>query len=213
MIFNKSSDPPDVYRIDSPDQLALLDSSVRYEILAAMEAADGPLTVTEMARELGRPADGLYYHVDLLVEGGLLREVGRRETRGRAATLYGLPGRMLAVRYPLDDPEGMEKIRRMASEIVRVARREFEAGTVLDRAEGEGEERNLWVARVKSRLSPAELGEVTELLERLREIFGKASRSEEGQLVALTWLLSPIEDRPPRRDGADRNAGEAGHVR
>ena len=66
MIFNKSRDLPDVHWIESADQLALLDSSVRHEILVALEAADGPLSVPEMAAELGRPADGLYYHVPAL---------------------------------------------------------------------------------------------------------------------------------------------------
>lgn len=197
MIFKKSTEGPDVRWIDSADQLALLESPVRQEILDTIEAT-GPCSVPEVARALGRPAAGLYYHVDLLVEGDLLRQAGTRETPGREATLYGLPAPQLRLRYPLDDPAGRERIRRIASAMIRVAERDFEAGMEHRGAEAEGEGRNLWAARLKGRLSAGELRELNELLDRLTDLFSDKPGRGEGQLVTLTWLLSPVEDRPTR---------------
>lgn len=190
---------PEVHWIESPEQLRLLESSVRQDILDAVDAS-GPMSVPELARELGRPADGLYYHVGLLVDGGLLRRVGTRETRRRDAALYGLPASTLRVRYPLEDPERMERVRRMASSMARRAERGFADGSRLPWAVAEGVGRNLWAGRLKGWLSPEELREVNALLGGLAEIFDRARRGQGSRLVSLTWILAPEEDRPVRRD-------------
>ncbi|HYV40165.1 MAG TPA: helix-turn-helix domain-containing protein, partial [Thermoanaerobaculia bacterium] len=59
------------YSITRPDQLAALASPVRQEIvdvLAGMPRAP----IAAIAAALGRPANGLYYHVRELVRVGLV---------------------------------------------------------------------------------------------------------------------------------------------
>lgn len=189
---------PEEYWIERPEQLHLLENAVRLEILDAVDAG-GAMSVREIARELGRPADGLYYHVELLERGGLLQRAGTRATRRRDAAIYELPAERIRLRYSLDDPARMAVVKKIASAILRVAEKDFETGVGLPWAEAEGEERNLWAARLKGWLSPAEIRRVNALLNELREIFEGASRREDSRLVALAWVLTPEEDRPVRR--------------
>ena len=68
--------------------IRLLASPVRQEIVDTLEALGGEASVAELAAEVGRAADGLYYHLRLLVRGGLIDELagdgeGRLEQRQR----------------------------------------------------------------------------------------------------------------------------------
>ncbi len=65
--------------VDDPAVLAALYDPLRYRIFRALEE---PTTIAELAGELGKPANRLYYHVRLLAEAGLVRQVGTR-ARGR----------------------------------------------------------------------------------------------------------------------------------
>ena len=52
-------------------------SPVRRQIVESMQR-QGPCSIAEVARDIGRPADGLYRHVAVLVKSGFLREkIGR----------------------------------------------------------------------------------------------------------------------------------------
>ena len=66
----------DVARID------LLASPARMEIIDALEAARAAMSVAALATQLGRPADGLYYHLRQHVAAGLVVE--QRAAAGRS---------------------------------------------------------------------------------------------------------------------------------
>src|SRR5215831_10287962 len=77
------------HRIRGRRELRALVSPARQEIIDLL-ARMGDTTIAELAAGLGRPADGLYYHVRALQRAGLILEVdgrveGRAELRIRAA--------------------------------------------------------------------------------------------------------------------------------
>jgi len=61
--------------LENKAALTALVSTVRQEIVDTIEALGGDAAVADIAAHLGRPADGIYYHLRRLVEGGVLREV------------------------------------------------------------------------------------------------------------------------------------------
>ena len=65
------------FRICRKDQIRCLMSQVRQEIVDVVEAL-GTCSIGEIAEQLGRSADGLYYHVKALVKVDLLEERGVR---------------------------------------------------------------------------------------------------------------------------------------
>src|SRR5689334_1813461 len=114
------------YTIRRREQIAALASPVRQEIVDMVQAS-GPLSVAELAGLLGRPADGLYYHVKALAKVGLLVErAGRgvRNGRGRTEAVFAVPGR-LRLAYRPKDPENVAGIKRAAAAMLRVTGRTF----------------------------------------------------------------------------------------
>src|SRR4051794_35995334 len=70
-------------------QIQALASPIRQDILDAVTAI-GPCSVAQLAASLGKPADGLYYHIRRLLDVRLLMEVpgdgnGRADLRLDAA--------------------------------------------------------------------------------------------------------------------------------
>lgn len=63
--------------VDDPAVLAALYDPVRYRIFRALET---PRTMAELANEVGRPANRLYYHVGRLLDTGLVRQVDVRHS-------------------------------------------------------------------------------------------------------------------------------------
>lgn len=184
--------------IDDPEQLELLASAARQEILDTVEAL-GTCSVTELAKELGVPADSLYYHVRRLEAAGLLVARGERRTARRDETIYGLCDDSLRVRYDPEDPENVHRVSEIVAALLRVAERDFRDGFTPALATVGGPARNLWGGRVKAWLSDEELREVNDLLQRLMALFRAGSRSEDRQLCSFAWTLAPLEARPVRR--------------
>lgn len=88
-------DLPDEVHATTPAQVKALASEVRTQILdLVLERA---ATVGELAAALDRPKSSLAYHVDQLVDAGLLRVVRTRRIRAIDERFYGRTGRTVVV--------------------------------------------------------------------------------------------------------------------
>jgi DNA-binding transcriptional ArsR family regulator len=86
---------PDEVHATTPAQVKALASEVRTQILdLVLERA---ATVGEFAAALDRPKSSIAYHVDQLVEAGLLRVVRTRRIRAIDERFYGRTGRTVVV--------------------------------------------------------------------------------------------------------------------
>ena len=202
------------HTIERVEQVRVLESTVCQEIVDLIEAA-GPCSVREMARFMSRRPDSLYYHVHKLQDVGLLIDRGKRGSGRRAESVYDIPGRPLRLAYHPSDPENVEAVRRVVASMLRSALRDFRTGFRAEVAVVEGEERNLWAARMKSWLSDAELAELNRLLGLILELFHRAGdEAGEGsspapnpgspgmrRLHTLTWILAPAERGTAPRPG------------
>lgn len=188
-----------IFWIDKPAQVSLLSSAMRQEILDSVNAL-GPCSIAELAEELGVAADSLYYHVRKLVETGLLVPQGARETSRRDEIVYALPGRNMHLKYEPENPANVASISRIISAMLRMTERDFRSGFSHAQAVVEGENRNLWGARMKAWLSEDDLAEVNQLLGRLEDIFRQPKKSGNRKLCALTWIISPKKAQPKRRE-------------
>lgn len=80
---------------DTPEQLRAIAQPLRSLILdLVLERA---ATVTELAITLDRPKSSVAYHVDVLVEAGLLAVVRTRKVRAIEERFYGRTGRTIVV--------------------------------------------------------------------------------------------------------------------
>lgn len=190
-----------VHYIEGRRELRAIRSAVRQEILDTIIAMGGRCSVTELAAELGRPADGLYYHVKALHRAGLLEEAGRQPARRGNETVYRIPGRArtLQIRYRPEDRDNVAAVTGIADNLLRMTARDFRSGYAPGRAVVSGKHRNLWAARNKGWLSRDELAEVNALLNRLIDLFNQPRSPERDKLYALTTVLAPLEVREARR--------------
>ena len=91
---------------DTPQQLKAIAEPVRGLILdLVLERA---ASVTELAAALDRPKSSVAYHVDVLVDAGLLQVVRTRKVRAIDERFYGRTGRTIIVGNS-PSPEGAER--------------------------------------------------------------------------------------------------------
>jgi len=189
--------------IEDAGEIALLASPTRIEIVDTLEALGEAASVAELAAALGRPADGLYYHLRQLADGGLIEEEAAPD--GRRYRSRTRKGDRLRLRYKPGATANADAVGRVAASVLRVAGRDFERALAEPDTVVAGPRRELWAARGKGWVNASELAEINRLLTRLMELVQKpATERPRGKLVALSWVLAPIEAKPARRKSASR---------
>ncbi len=98
--------PDDIKIIDSVETLRMVADPLRLRLLAVLRRA--PATAKELAKELGAPLKGLYYHLALLEEHGLIRIHATRVVSGIIEKQYTVTAYRLSVDRTLLDPEPTE---------------------------------------------------------------------------------------------------------
>jgi predicted ArsR family transcriptional regulator len=186
-------------RIQDPKAIRALTSPVRQEVIDTVESLGGSATIRELAAELGRPADGLYYHVEILRRAGLLAVENGRSRAGRDERRYRIPvheGERLHLVYT---PANRRPIRGIAAGMLRIARRDFDRAIQRDGVRMSGPTRQLWSSRTTGWVTAAELREINAHLERLGELLHRPRARGRDQLISLVWVMAPLEARPVRR--------------
>jgi len=76
----------DELRIEDSSVLAALYDPLRFRLFRLLET---PLSVAELAAEVDRPANRLYYHVRRLMDCGLVKQVDARTSGRRTERIFG----------------------------------------------------------------------------------------------------------------------------
>ena len=180
--------------IARPAQIGVFASAARQEIVDTLDALGGEASAAELAAQLGRPVDGLYYHLNLLVHGGLVRELanggdGRRYRIAPRPSLRYRPGRTSSARA----------VARVATSLLSIAGRDFAAALAKVDTVVSGPRRELWGARIKGWVGEAELIEINRALRRLAQLVRRGRDQRRRRLISLVWVLAPITAQPARR--------------
>lgn len=187
--------------LENDAALGALVSTVRQEIVDTVEALGGAAAVADIAAHLGRPADGIYYHLRRLVDGGVLREGGDPgDGRGRRYDTVAPRGRRVRLKYGRGTRSDPATVTRVVVGMLRTAGRDFDHAVRGGAAVGQGPLRDLWASRLKGWVDDADLREINRLLARLSELLLQPRDSGRDRLVTLAWLLAPIDEQPLRRE-------------
>ena len=199
----KSRGPVERGPIENAKEIGLLASPTRIEIVDTLESLGGEATVAELAAQLGRPADGLYYHLRQLADGGLLVETATPE--GRRYRTRVPEGEHLRLRYKPGKNANAKAVGDVAASVLRVAGRDFKRAIADPDAVAEGALRELWAARNKGWVGDAELAEINRLLMRIIALLHRPRTTARNRLLALSWIVAPVDAKPARREtGAKR---------
>lgn len=202
-----------------PKAMSELFKPARLEVYEALQIA-GPSTIAALAKRLERPADSLYYHVRKLLAIGVVEEVtnagprhggpgdcggstggagaGRPRRKGPEAAVYASVGKRLDAELDPDSRSSREAWAEGGAAVLRLAQRDFartlESGDIRPR----GPRRNVVLRRTKVRLNAAQAKAVNEHIDALTELLGEHVENTTGDLHAITWVMTPLKERPPR---------------
>ena len=173
-------------------QLACLAAAARQEVFDVLEQM-GTISAAELAAVLGRPADGLYFHLRALARAGLVRSATRRTRSGRTETLYRTVKPEVQLAYEPADADNRRAVSAIVASMLRLAnrdfRRSFEGGQVVV----SGAHRELWAWRKVGRLSRAQLAGLNR---RMHDLANAVSAPRgDGRLYAVTVILTPLDHR------------------
>jgi len=182
---------PDIHLIRTARSMRALASPIRQEIVDALESA-GPSTIAALAQVVEKKADGLYFHVRALERVGLVRRVGTEGTGRSAAAVYDVPGRPMRLDYSGAPSSRADRLAPALDCLLRLARRDARRALSNPGARAEGKVRDLWVARVRGRVSNDDLARVNELLAECAAIIRGGSGSPDAAPVALAFALTPV---------------------
>lgn len=176
--------------------LRALASPVRQELLDLL-ARSGPASVADLGRLLGRPADGLYYHLRALERAGLVRSADSRGRAGRSETVYRSTLREPAVRHDPSPGGNSPLVTAIVASMLRLGARDFRRAAANRDVRAFGPARELWALRVTGWLTPSELRDVNRRVSALRDSVGSPGPGR--RLYAVTVLLTPLEHRARRK--------------
>ena len=187
-----------------PKAMSELLKAARLEIYECLQIS-GPLSIAELATRLGRPADSLYYHVRKLLAIGGIEEVGEDGARRGEATTRGRTGAVYAPVAKRVDADLSPRSRRSrkawvegGSSVLRLAQRNLASALEGGEVRPEGARRNVLLRRVKVRLNAKQQREVNRYLDGLDELLRRHAENTSGELQAITFVMTPIEE-PKRR--------------
>jgi DNA-binding transcriptional ArsR family regulator len=180
------------YHIRERRQIDALTSPARQEIVDALPAI-GPCSIAELAEDLGRAPDSLYYHMRLLQRVGLVLPCGTRAEGVRAEALYDTPGARMLIDKEPETARDRKTVLKLISSILRVAERDvgaaFAAGLAVYRRSAR---RNTTAARTKGWLKRDELAEVLAHVEAIGDIVARGTKRRGSTLHAVTCVLTPL---------------------
>ncbi len=184
-------------KISSEAQVEAIASPMRLEVLHGVMAC-GSCTMKELAEHVGRLPESLYYHVNKLLQVGLIKEVDKRPTRRRPEAVYRAIAPALQVDPDERNPGFLKALAKLGAGILRRAERLN--GAALERADTRraGARRNQLLAQRSTRLSPQALARINARLDELIEEFDTAGDDgQDGEFFILTLGLAPASGSRP----------------
>jgi DNA-binding transcriptional ArsR family regulator len=182
---------PSTYWIDRPEQIKALASPLRHEIGDRL-AAQGPLTVRELATALGMRPTAVYHHLKQLEKVGLVRRAGTRREGGRPATAYATPAPRMRLARAARKPRNRKPLAGAGVAAATQAGRDYANGFAAGAIEGAG--RNHWFFRVVTSPSKARLARINALLDELATLVWTPDANP-GPPMSVAWFLAPLAER------------------
>jgi Helix-turn-helix domain len=186
---------PGIATVKSP---AVLASPVRIELIGALQT-HGPTSIRELARYMSRPADGLYHHVRLLLQAGVIRQTDERKTGRHQEAIYGLVAPRIGAALDPASGAGRQAAVRAGHAALRLAAREFAAA--VDACAKGGSAKSTPApreSRQKAWLTDRALSRLLTLQKKIEKLLNAQNRHCRGRLYVLTTVLSPVVKRGRR---------------
>lgn len=183
--------PAQTYWILDKRQLEVMVSPRCHDIVDRL-AAEGPMSIKELARRIGGQPSSLYHHMAKLLGVGLVNDSGYRVVRRRREKLYATPAPRMRLARALVENTYPDLLNEIVSSLTRQMARDFCAGANHPAKQAEGEERNYGFVRMIGRPSPAQLARINACLAEITEILW-SSANDNSPAVSFGGVLTPLD--------------------
>ena len=200
---------PALRRIATPAAWRNILSPIRREIVEAMQEL-GPCPIADVANACGRPADGLYRHVRLLVKAGFLVDAGNRKGKRNVERLFDAAADDFAPPRLRRDSSAAERemIALTAEALARSTARSMRATAAAGRLECRPDARNFFLQHQLAWLTPRRFAEVRDLMLRAYRLLEEGRRERTGDLYEVLSIATPVTRRRGSHSRPERPARE-----
>lgn len=188
--MNARSKRKQEYWISSARELEVLSSPIRNQIALVMERID-PVSVKEIAAELGREPATLYYHMKIFEEVGLIHVQGTRGEGVEKEVLYSLRGSPLRFSDSNLSPSYLAGMAKICSAFLRFAERLFANSLKRRVIRASGPGRQLMVFQGRFRLSKKSLAEFNRRIDELFADLAEMDDADASDAYVLTASFAP----------------------
>jgi len=181
------------YWVERPEQIRALSSPLRHEIGDRL-AAQGPLTVRELAALLGMKPTAVYHHLKELEAVGLVRRAGERREGGRPAIAYATVAPLMRMARAARKKANRKPLAAAGVAAATQAGRDYAKGFAPGQWAIEGPGRNHWFFRMVATPSKARLTRINKLLDELATLVWTPDPNP-GPPMSVAWFLAPLAER------------------
>jgi DNA-binding transcriptional ArsR family regulator len=168
--------------------LDALASPARQELISQL--GEGPATVRDLARALGRTRQSLHYHVAVLERAGLVRGAGWRGAGAARERIYAVAkSRMVVATAPAGPDRAM--VLKAVGASLRLTTRELARALSSPGLRRQGAASEIAVLRGKARLTRKNLRELHGLFGRIEDLLRRAKQGRGKRYYAVTFILVP----------------------
>jgi DNA-binding transcriptional ArsR family regulator len=177
--------------METPQQWSAFCSGVRFEILSCLDGL-GEASVAELAFSMDRSADGLYRHVKILLDAGLIEECDVRRVGRQSEAVYRMSAEHPVVDVDARSAAGRERMRDVARMVAREAIRSFEGALAAELCRNADDDRNTWVRCTQGWLDADDLVELRRMLDELDAFFATRQTRRPGALHTYSIMVNPV---------------------
>lgn len=186
---------PGRFDIREDDQITALGSPVRHQLVQTIDLL-GPCSVRTIANRMGRVPEALYYHMNHLVEVGLVEVTGEQVVNRRPEKFYDVVGRPFRVDPKRTDPAFLAMVGRSAAERLRLTSRALAREIERSDAIRDGAGRSWRLEQQHARLSKKGIVELNRRIDEITQFLREADRVD-GETVIVTLATSRIVPTDP----------------
>ena len=189
------------YWILQEDQVLCLISPRRHDILDRLAAAHGhePLSVRELAHDIGLKPPAVYHHLKQLIAAGLIKEAGSRVVNRRTEKLYSAIASRIRMAGALLRPELRDKAIQAGEALCRQMGRDFTCGLHKRNVITTGPKRNLGGFRLIGMPNKKTLEKVNIHLNEVARLLWE-ERDPNSPLLAFGWVMAPMKEKDEEED-------------
>ncbi len=194
----KASKKPKIMTLRTEEERRAFVSPFRMELIGLFTAGE-PLSVSQMAERMGRPATALYYHVGVLEKAGLLKRYGKQRKGRRTEALFIPVADLFMLEQERDDVAATKNAVKILATAFRMAEADMRAAFQNPNTRSQGPHRNIYGARVHCCLPKKDLAELNRHLDAIQKLLTRSHEDHKpspgDQFVSLTLALMPLRNR------------------